>query len=173
MDAGPTLAIPARALVTLVGVAGSGKSRFAARHFRPTEVLSSDAFRAMISDDEADQSVSAAAFEALHLVARRRLEAGRLVVVDATSVTSEARGALLAIARDCGVPAVAVVFDVPAEVCERNDAARTERRVGSEVIATQAEALARSRDHLAGEGWDRIYALAAEDIDAARVTRGS
>src|SRR6185369_12436441 len=105
MHAGPILEIPARALVALVGVAGSGKSRFAARHFRPTEVLSSDAFRAMISDDEADQAISAAAFEALHLVARRRLEAGRLAVVDATSVTAEARGALLSIARACGVPA--------------------------------------------------------------------
>lgn len=37
-----TLAVPDLSLVVLIGATGSGKSTFAARHFRPTEVLSSD-----------------------------------------------------------------------------------------------------------------------------------
>lgn len=163
--------IPDRALVALVGVAGSGKSRFAARHFRPTEVLSSDRFRAMISDDEADQSVSRQAFEVLHLVARRRLEAGRITVVDATNVTSEARAQLLDLGRSCGAPTVAVMLDVPADVCERNDASRPERRVGRDVIAAQAAALAHSRATISSEGWDRVYVLGADAIDRASVVR--
>jgi protein phosphatase len=164
--------IPGRALVALVGPAGSGKSRFAARHFRPTEVLSSDRLRAMISDDEADQSVSPQAFEILNLLARRRLEAGRLAVVDATSVTPEARRALLDVARECGAPALAVVLDVPEETCARNAAARAERPVAAEVVAAHAEALARSLPAIGEEGWDRVYVLdGAEAVERARVAR--
>ena len=37
------LTIPDYCLVVLIGASGSGKSTFAARHFLPTEVVSSDA----------------------------------------------------------------------------------------------------------------------------------
>lgn len=39
--------------------------------FPPGEVLSSDAFRAMVRDDENDQSATADAFDALKYVARK------------------------------------------------------------------------------------------------------
>src|SRR3954468_8548772 len=81
----PVIRIPEISLVVLVGVSGCGKSTFARRHFLPTEVLSSDFFRAMVRDDENDQAGTTDAFDVLHLVARRRLRAGRLTVVDATS----------------------------------------------------------------------------------------
>ena len=45
-DAMTDLDIPDLSLVVLVGVSGSGKSTFAARHFKPTQVLSSDFCRA-------------------------------------------------------------------------------------------------------------------------------
>ena len=57
-----TVVLPDPSLVLLVGAAGSGKSTFAARHFGADEVLSSDAMRARLSGDEADQRVSRAAF---------------------------------------------------------------------------------------------------------------
>lgn len=164
--------VPRRALVVLVGASGSGKSRFAARHFLPTEVLSSDRIRAMIADDETDQSVSAQAFEILYLLARRRLEAGRLAVADATSTTAEARGALLAVARACAAPAVAVVFDVALEDCLRNDFARSGRSVGRPVVEAQWHAVSRSLGAIAGEGFDRVYVLAGlEAAGLARVVR--
>src|SRR3954447_12346086 len=108
-----TIAIPELSLVVLVGVSGSGKSTFAARHFLPTQVLSSDAFRAMVADDENDQSATPDAFEALHFVAGRRLRAGRLAVVDATNVQRDDRAKLVALAREYDVLPVAIVFDVP------------------------------------------------------------
>ena len=71
------LTIPESALVVLIGPSGAGKSTFARHHFRPTEVLSSDACRALVADDEADQAATPAAFEVLHCIAAKRLAAGR------------------------------------------------------------------------------------------------
>src|SRR5205823_6885557 len=85
------ISIPELSLVVLVGASGSGKSTFAARHFKRTEVLSSDECRGLVSDDENDQAATNAAFEVLHFIASKRLEAGKLTVVDATNVQREAR----------------------------------------------------------------------------------
>ena len=85
--------VPASGLVVLVGVSGSGKSSFAREHFRPTEIVSSDACRAMVSDDENDQSATPDAFELLNHIVGTRLRRGLLTVVDATNVQSKARAA--------------------------------------------------------------------------------
>ena len=90
------ISIPNLSLVVLVGPSGSGKSTFARKDFLPTEVLSSDACRAMVSDDENNQAVTGEAFALLHYVAAQRLALGRLTVVDATNVQSEARAPLVA-----------------------------------------------------------------------------
>src|SRR5882757_4302289 len=112
------------ALVVLIGASGSGKSTFAARHFAPTQVLSSDFFRGLVADDEGDQSASRDAFEALHFVAGKRLAAGRLTVVDATNVQRAGRSDLLNLAREHDVLPVAIVLDVPESVCLRRNQAR-------------------------------------------------
>ncbi|HEY2803320.1 MAG TPA: AAA family ATPase, partial [Actinomycetota bacterium] len=91
--------LPELSLVVLIGTSGSGKSTFAAKHFAPTEVLSSDFCRALVGDDENDQSVTKEAFEILHDIAGTRLQLGRLTVVDATSVPPDARKPLVQLAR--------------------------------------------------------------------------
>src|SRR5215831_404824 len=62
------LTIPELSLVVLMGVSGSGKSTFARRLFKTTEVLSSDYCRGLVSDDENNQAATKDAFEifALH-----------------------------------------------------------------------------------------------------------
>src|SRR5712671_8007400 len=107
------LTIPELSLVVLIGPSGSGKSTFAAKHFLPTEVISSDFCRAMVSDDENDMAATAAAFRVLHSIAGERLRSGRIVVVDATSVQVEARKSLVSLARDHDCLVVAIVFDIP------------------------------------------------------------
>src|SRR5215218_1238342 len=94
------LTIPELSLVVLVGVSGSGKSTFAARHFAPTQVLSSDVCRGLVADDENDQAASPDAFDVLHYIAGKRLRAGRLTVVDATNVQVESRRSLIELARE-------------------------------------------------------------------------
>lgn len=126
--------IPDPSLVVLIGPAGAGKTTFAARHFDPTEILSSDRYRALIAGDEADQGATRAAFGRLHRDLARRLAEGRLTVVDATNVERSARRALLARARAAGVPAIAIVLSLPSAVVLARNAARTGRVVDEAVV---------------------------------------
>ncbi len=169
---GVLLTIPEHGLVLLVGAAGSGKSTFARKHFQPTEIVSSDALRAAVSDDENDQSASADAFHLLRLIAAKRLRRGRLTVIDATNVQRTARKSLLAIAAQNSAPATAIVFNLPAAICLTRNQSRPERPVSPEVIEKQAADLLGSLFGLAQEGFDHLYVLDnTEDIDSARVLR--
>ena len=133
--------IPDPALVVLVGAAGSGKSTFAARWFTDDEILSADALRAVIAGDAADQRATRPAFAALHRAVTRRLASGLTTVVDATNVERHARQALLTRAAATGVPAVAIVLDLPAADVRARNAARTERVVPAEVVDHHIERL--------------------------------
>lgn len=161
--------LPDPALVVLIGAAGSGKSTFAARHFDPAEILSSDAYRAAISGDAADQSVSRAAFKALHAALDRRLRTGRLTVVDATNLTTAAREAVLSRARQSGVATVAFVLDLPAEVVLARNAARQDRVVPEDVVRRHLAEVRRLLDGgtLAREGFGTVVTL----TDPAAVDR--
>ena len=165
-----TLGLPADALVLLVGIAGSGKTTFAARHFRPTQVLSSDGLRAQITDDPTAQSATEDAFELLHTILAMRLRRGRLTVVDATNVEEWARRELIAIARRHRRPAVAIVLDLPFdEVVERN-AGRPGRPRPRAALARQARWLRDSIASLPHEGLDALHRLeSAAEIDAVAI----
>src|SRR5579872_2420033 len=104
------LTIPELSLVVLIGASGSGKSTFAHNHFKPTEVLSSDSCRGLVSDDENDLSATGDAFDVLHFIAGKRLARGKSTVVDATSVKREDRKPLVELARRYHVIPVAIVL---------------------------------------------------------------
>ena len=167
-----TIKVPELSLVVLIGASGSGKSVFAARHFKPTEVLSSDRFRGLVADDENDQSVSKEAFEVLHFIAGKRLGIGRLTVIDATNVQPEARKPLVALAREHHVLPVAVVLDVPEKVCIERNRTRPDRDFGPHVIRRQQSLLRRSLGRLEREGFRRVFLLrGVEEVDSAEVVR--
>ncbi len=155
----PELLIPELSLVVLVGASGSGKSTFARKHFRPTQVLSSDYFRGLVADDENDQSATPDAFDVLHYVAATRLRAGRLTVVDATNVRREDRALLVKLARDHDVLPVAIVLDVPEKVCVARNAERPDRNLPSGVITRQRAELRRGLRGLAREGFRKVHVL--------------
>src|SRR6195256_907737 len=112
-----TISIPKLSLVVLIGPSGSGKSTFASNHFLPTEILSSDACRAMVSDEENNQAVTNDAFAVLHFIAAKRLTLGRLTVIDATNVQPESRKPLVALARQFHCLPVAIVLNMSEKVC--------------------------------------------------------
>ena len=170
--AGTALAVPELALVCLVGASGAGKSTFAREHFGAFEVLSSDFCRGLVSDDVDDQAATGAAFDVLHFIAGKRLDAGRLTVVDATNVQPDARRQLVALARAHDVLPVAIVLDLPERVCVERSAGRTDRDVGAAVIRRQRDQLRRSLKHLAKEGFRRVHVLRSEqDVAAAVIVR--
>jgi protein phosphatase len=168
------IAIPDPSLVVLVGAAGSGKSTFAAHHFAAGEVLSSDAYRALLSGDEADQRRTRTAFSILHREVVRRLTAGKLVVVDATNVEHHARRALLERVHAAGVPAIAIVLALPPGVVHARNAARTERVVDSAVVERHLArlAVALGDGGITSEGFAAVHVLGSvEEIAGVVVER--
>ncbi len=164
------LLLPELGLVVLIGVSGSGKSYFAARHFKPGQVVSSDHCRLVVSDDENDQSATGDAFDLLHYIVAKRLRRGLLTVVDATNVQPKSRESLLRIAKDHDVLSVAIVLDVPEELARTRNAARPERRLPDHVIPRQRRELRRGMRGL-GREFKRYYVLRDEaEIDAATIS---
>jgi protein phosphatase len=164
--------VPDPSLILLIGPSGSGKSTFAERHFLPTEVLSSDALRAMVSDDPTDQTATTDAFDILHAVADKRLARGRLTVIDATNVQRESRHALQKLASARRVPTVAVVFDLPEGLCLERSTRRQDRRTRTRVIRQQRTQLRRWIRWLDREGFSRIVVFRTpQAVESAGIDR--
>ena len=162
--------LPAGALVLLVGVAGSGKTTFAARHFRTTQVLSSDALRGLVADDPHAQSATDDAFDLLHRILAMRLRRGRLTVVDATNVEEWARREILSVARSHRRPAVAIVLDMPFAVIVARNSSRADGPRPRAALTRQARWLRDSLASLPDEGFDDVHRLTSEaEVESARV----
>ncbi|MFK4692913.1 polynucleotide kinase-phosphatase [Streptomyces pristinaespiralis] len=168
---GRRLPVTDLSLVVLVGATGSGKSTFARRHFKPTEVISSDFCRGLVADDENDQSASGDAFDVLHYIVGKRLAAGRLTVVDATSVQAESRRQLVQLARQHDVLPIAIVLDMPEDVCAERNAGRPDRAgMPRHVISRHRRELRRSLRGLEREGFRKVHVLrTVEEVESAEI----
>ncbi|HEY9715371.1 MAG TPA: polynucleotide kinase-phosphatase, partial [Chroococcales cyanobacterium] len=166
------ITVPELCLVAMVGTSGSGKSSFARKHFKETEVISSDFCRGLVSDDENDQTATRDAFEVLHFIAGKRLRAGKLTVVDATNVQPESRKSLVELAREYHCLPVAIVLDLPERVCVERNKSRPDRDFGPHVIRNQNNQLRRSLRGLQKEGFRYVFVLRSEEeVEAAVVER--
>src|SRR3954469_22184588 len=146
------LTLPELSLVLLVGPSGCGKSSFARRHFRPSEVVSSDFYRGAVCDDEGNQAASRDAFELLPEAVARRLHWRRFTVVDATNVRADARKPLLELARKYHYLVTAIVLDLPADLCQQRNQQRPDRRFGPHVVRAHVRNLRQSLRSLEREG---------------------
>jgi alkanesulfonate monooxygenase SsuD/methylene tetrahydromethanopterin reductase-like flavin-dependent oxidoreductase (luciferase family)/predicted kinase len=147
--------IPDPALVVLVGPSGAGKSTWAGRHYRAVEVVSSDALRAVVGSGPHDIEASADAFELLERVVRARAGRGLTTVVDTLGLDPDRRAAWLDLARRSGLPAVAVRFDTPEEVCRARNRER-DVPVPAPALAAQLRQMRSVPGLLRREGWDVV-----------------
>ncbi len=164
--------IPNLSLVVLIGPSGSGKSTFARKHFLPTEVLSSDYCRGLVSDDENNQAATKEAFDVLNYIAAKRLAAGRLTVVDATNVQREARQPLVKLAREYHTLPVAIVFNLPEDICQERNRDRSDREFGPHVVRQHRSQLRRSIKGLKREGFRHVFVMESPaEVDSATIER--
>jgi protein phosphatase len=163
------LDIPELAVVALIGASGSGKSTLARKLFLPTEVLSSDFFRGLVSDDENDQASTPDAFDALYYLLEKRLARGKLTVVDATNVRAEDRKRLVEYARRYHCFAVAIVVNTPERVCLERNSTRPDRDFGPHVVRRQIGELKRGLRGLDREGFRYVHVL--DDRDECEIRR--
>jgi len=166
------LTLPELSLVVLIGPSAAGKSTFARAHFKETEILSSDYCRALAADEENDLAATDDAFAILHFIAGRRLERGRLTVVDATNVQPEARKPLIALARQYHCLPVAIVFDLPTKIYQERNLQRSDRNLPERVIRQHTQQLRRSIAKLRSEGFTAVHILKSpEDVEAVTIER--
>jgi protein phosphatase len=159
--------IPELSLVVLIGASSSGKSTFARKHFKSTEIVSSDFCRGIVSDEENSQLHSADAFELARFIAGKRLKNGLLTVIDATNVQEEARKDWIGLARQYHVLPVAIVFNMPEKICKERSEFRGDRNLGKHVIPQQIAQLKRSLKRLGREGFRHIIELnTPEEVNA-------
>ncbi|MCG2613760.1 polynucleotide kinase-phosphatase [Terrimonas sp. NA20] len=162
-----TIRIPELSLVVLIGATGSGKSTFARKHFKATEIVSSDICRGLVSDDENSQPASADAFALARYIAGMRLKNGLLTVIDATNVQDEARKDWVRLAREYHCLPTAIILNMPEKVCVERNAGRADRNMGAHVIPQHISQLRRSFRKLRYEGFRQIIELRTpEEVDA-------
>jgi predicted kinase len=138
--------------------------------------LSSDAFREVVGRGEADQAATRPAFSILHRRVEGRLGQELLTVVDATNLGQGARRPLLRRAARHRVPAVAIVFDLPAALVLARNAARAERVVDPVVVVDHLARLRTlvDRGTLTAEGFEAVHRLVDPNkIDGLAIERVS
>ncbi|MCP6758139.1 MAG: polynucleotide kinase-phosphatase [Fischerella sp. CENA71] len=166
------LTIPELSLVVLIGASGAGKSTFARRLFQPFEILSSDFFRGLVSDDESNQFATRDAFDVLQLITTKRLTAGKLTVIDATNIHPEDRKIFVQLARRYHFFPVAIALNPPEEVCHERNQQRPNRQFGSHTVRRHTQFLRRSLRGLEREGFRYVYILnSIAEIDSVEIER--
>jgi alkanesulfonate monooxygenase SsuD/methylene tetrahydromethanopterin reductase-like flavin-dependent oxidoreductase (luciferase family)/predicted kinase len=159
-------------VVVLAGASGSGKSTWAAGHYRAAEVISSDALRAVVGSGERDLDASADAFSLLDQIGAARTRRGLTTVIDTLGLDPVRRRGYRELAARAGLPAVVVIFETPAALCrDRNRASATP--IPATVLDGQ---LRRMRDvpaEIAAEGWDLVLTAGAARIEPAHSARVS
>jgi alkanesulfonate monooxygenase SsuD/methylene tetrahydromethanopterin reductase-like flavin-dependent oxidoreductase (luciferase family)/predicted kinase len=147
--------LPDPALVVLVGASGSGKSTWAGSRYRPQEVVSSDALRSVVGSGEHDLDASTDAFAILEQVVAARVGRGLCTVIDTLGLDPVRRTGWLELARQAGLPAVAVVLATSDGDCRRRNSARNVP-VPAPALAGQLKRMRAVVAELTAEGWEVV-----------------
>ena len=166
------ITIPEVCVVAMIGGTSSGKTSFAHRFFKDTEVLSSDFFRGMVCDDENDQNISGDAFDLLFYAANKRLNNMKLTVIDATNLQQTARKQVIDLARKQNLHAAAIVLNIPEEIMQERNKARADRGFPERVIRQHARETQRCIRGLKREGFRFVYVInSLEQLENTEIIR--
>ncbi|MFE4893780.1 polynucleotide kinase-phosphatase [Peribacillus butanolivorans] len=186
------IVLPHAGIVLLIGPSNSGKSTWLKsmiekEEILPSEVVSSDAFRVLVSDiefidwrgrpkDEADnlmdeyQSISGEAFSMMDSVIEARCRLNKLTFIDATNLHPDDRNRYISLAQKNNVPILSIVLDIPEEDLLVRDEQREHPR-GKRRIKQQYQTFKREKRVLKKEGYSSLYTLkGTEDIQVIRRT---
>jgi len=149
-------------LVVLVGASGAGKSTWARARYRAQEIVSSDDLRAVVGSSRYDLDASTDAFRLLDEILGARVRRRLTTVVDTLGLEPERRRGYLALAREHGLRAEIVVFEVPPGLVRARNAAK-DRPVPAPALAAQLTRAAAVPVEVAGEGWDDVLVVRADE----------
>ncbi|MFY3791119.1 polynucleotide kinase-phosphatase [Ureibacillus sp. MALMAid1270] len=182
--------IPNAGIVLLIGPSNSGKSTLLKQLVKkgqilPSEIVSSDQFRVLVSDvefidlsnksgDEADtlfdnyQKISAEAFSMMDSLIETRCRLNKLTIVDATHLYSEDRKKYISMAKNNHVPIISLVMDVDQSVLLERDKERENPR-GSKRIKQQYQVFKREKRFIKKEGYLATYFIShTNEIEVIR-----
>ncbi|NLC94595.1 MAG: AAA family ATPase [Bacilli bacterium] len=150
--------VPRFSLIVLVGPNSSGKSSFAEKHFKKSEIVSLDNCRYLISDEARDPQATTKAYELMNEIITKRLSLRKLTVVDATNVLKHQRLELINLANIHHALTVAIVFNLPKDIILANNRQKV-FAVDENIIEYQYHQLEDSLATLKQEGFNSVYII--------------
>jgi F420-dependent oxidoreductase-like protein len=149
------LRLPAPCLVVLIGASSTGKSTWAGRAFRDSEIVSSDRLRGIVGSGEDDQQAGNAAFSILEQIVEERMRRRLTTVIDTLGFDRDRRRRWVALAHEAGLPAFAVVFETPPEQARNRNAERS-RPIPKTVLGKQLARFRVVRAEIDDDGFDGV-----------------
>ncbi len=187
-----TLHLPPAGIVLLVGPSNSGKTTLLTQlvqenQILPSEVVSSDQFRVLVSDvefiswngrpkEESEalfneyQQISGAAFDAMDYVISKRCKLNKLTFIDATHLREEEHEKYLQIGKKFHVPVIAIVLNISETELLRRDADRDFPR-GKNRIKQQYQHFKNTLRFIKKKPFRRVYMLGEDELLVLNVHR--
>lgn len=182
--------LPHAGIVLLIGASSSGKSTWLQRavdnkDISPSEIVSSDTFRILVSDTdfidtvsghpherelnvEQYRAITAEAFSLLQQTVEARCRLNKLTFVDATNLSEAERKVYFTMAKKQHVPIYGLLLDLPLETLLKQDELRENPR-GKARMKQQARKIQEQKRVLKKEPFTRLYQ--ASSIEELQIVR--
>lgn len=160
-------------LTIMVGPSGGGKSTWCNEHVPASQLVSSDALRQEYCGDFRDQSRNDDVFNALHRLAKARLDCGLPVTIDATNLRRRDRLACVALAPE-GAGVRYVVIDRPLAEKVRDGGWRNKVMIkGKSLVETHHERMQSVlKDVLSGDGMPNVTVVGLREFASGGTVNG-
>lgn len=159
-----TITIPKPSLVILVGPSCSGKTTFSKKYFEDDEIISMDL------NNQGNKKAKENSIDILYNQISKKLEIGKIVVLDSSNLIESTRKVLLRFANEFHILPIAIVFNISEKEClKRNE---SKGIVSDCLIKAQMTYLNKTLKTIEKEGFSKVYILNdTKDIDRVKIER--